>query len=261
MRWLKSLVKRAVARMGYRLMRGGLRVGMDEALRQAVGAGVKPATVIDVGVAYGTPELLRWFPAARHLLVEPLEEYRPVLEAAARTHRAEYILAAAGERPGTLTLNVHPDLSGSSLYRESDGGGADGTPREVPVVTLDDACRERGLTGPFVLKVDAQGAELAVLAGAEGILRETQYLMVEANLFQFFVGGPQLHDLLAHLKARGFVVYDIYGGNCRPLDDALAQVDLAFVREDGPLRSQHGYATAEQRRRLLDEWRRAHPGP
>jgi hypothetical protein len=49
------------------------------------------------------------------------------------------------------------------------------------------------------------------------------------------------------MKQYSFVVYEIFDARTRPLDGALAQVDILFVREDGPLRKQHKYATEEQR--------------
>jgi hypothetical protein len=38
------------------------------------------------------------------------------------------------------------------------------------------------------------------------------------------------------------------------VDGALAQVDLAFAREDGPLRREHRYATEEQADQLYRSW-------
>jgi hypothetical protein len=49
------------------------------------------------------------------------------------------------------------------------------------------------------------------------------------------------------MKSQGFVAYDLCGLQYRPLDHALAQVDLAFCREDGPFRRHHAYASASQR--------------
>jgi hypothetical protein len=49
------------------------------------------------------------------------------------------------------------------------------------------------------------------------------------------------------MKQAGFAVYDIYGFNYRPLDGALCQVDMLFVKEKGRFREQHAFATAEQR--------------
>jgi hypothetical protein len=92
-----------------------------------------------------------------------------------------------------------------------------------------------------------QGAELDVLAGASEMLKATEYVLLEVSFFQFFENGPQLHDVVAFMKSRGFVAYDVFGFQYRPLDNALSQADLAFVRERGSFRQHHYYATRSQR--------------
>jgi hypothetical protein len=59
--------------------------------------------------------------------------------------------------------------------------------------------------------------------------------------------GPQLYEIVQWMKDHGFVAYDLFGGQNRPLDGALAQMDLVFVKEKGFLRKYHHYATREQR--------------
>ena len=44
------------------------------------------------------------------------------------------------------------------------------------------------------------------------------------------------------MKDVGYVVYDIIGGINRPLDLALGQKDLVFVKENGVFRKSHGWA-------------------
>jgi hypothetical protein len=86
-----------------------------------------------------------------------------------------------------------------------------------------------------------------VLAGATETLRAAEYVVLEVSFFEFFRGGPLFHDVLAFMQARGFVAYDIFGFQYRPLDGALSQADVAFVRERGAFRQHHFYATREQR--------------
>jgi FkbM family methyltransferase len=204
--------------------------------------------VIDVGVAFDTRELYEEFPEAAFLLVEPLAEFEPFLKKICSQYKAQYVLAAAGESSGTVSLNVHPDqLDCSSLFREAEGAQVDGEPRNVPMVTIDDLCKDRGLNGPYLLKVDVQGAELRVLAGAVQTLQHCEAVILEVTLFGTMIDGPQLADVVAYMQGRGFVVYDLWGMLYRPLDGALAQVDMAFVRKDSKLREVHAFATPEQR--------------
>jgi FkbM family methyltransferase len=225
------------------------RSSLRGALRQLGKLGFRPRTVIDVGVAFETRELYEEFREAEILLIEPLAEFEPFLKKICAEFKAQYALAAAGEKSGTIALNVHENqLDSSSLFREIEGAEVDGEPREVPLVTIDEVCAERGLAGPFLMKVDVQGAELRVLSGAEQTLEQTEVVILEVTLFGTMIGGPQLADVVSYMRERGFVVYDMWGMLYRPLDGALAQVDMEFVRADSVLRKEHGFATPEQRK-------------
>jgi hypothetical protein len=155
---------------------------------------------------------------------------------------------AAAARCGEVVLHVHADLVGSSLLRETEGAATDGVARALPARTIDELCQVHDLRGPYLLKADVQGAELEVLEGARTVLRDTEYVLLEVSLFRFFVGGPEVADVIAFMRSCGFVPYDLFHPMHRPLDGALSQFDLAFVKETGMFRRQHVYATPTQRR-------------
>jgi FkbM family methyltransferase len=223
------------------------RASMAGGLAQLARLGFQPRTIIDAGVANATPELYETFRDASILLIEPLIEFEPFLRQICSTYKAQYVLAAAGQTPGSATFHVHDDKFSSSLLSEVEGASVDGTPRTVPVVTIDQQCAEKSLTGPFLVKLDVQGAELQVLAGATRTLQQTEAVILEVTLFGTMIGGPQFYDIMHFMKQSGFVAYDVFAVNYRPLDGALAQVDMIFVREDGPFRRSHAFATPEQR--------------
>ena len=210
--------------------------------------GFEPPTVIDVGVADGTPELYRRFPKSKFLLIEPLEEFKDALKAICKQYDATYVLAAAAGQKGTTFINITPDLDGSSILKPKESY-LDFKIREVPTVTIDSLVDDLGLKEPFVLKVDAQSSELHVLAGAIRTMEASEVIVLEVPLFQFVEDGPQFFDIVTFLKQKGFVVYDIVGHNYRPLDDALAEVDIVFVKEKGMFRSSHLFASPKQRER------------
>jgi FkbM family methyltransferase len=216
--------------------------------------GLDPATVIDVGVGYGTPELWEAFPRARLLLVEPIPDRfgGAALEAVRRRNGAELVAAAAGAEAGSTTITVHRAPEMSSVLGAW-AGDRDGDAREVEVVRVDDAVRERSLPGPYVLKVDVEGAELAVLDGAEAVLAETDVVLLEVRLFELVPGAAQLHDVVPYMRERGFVAYDLFGGALRLSDGALAVSNIAFVREDGRFRRDHAFGTPEQVDRMARE--------
>jgi FkbM family methyltransferase len=231
------------------------RASMAGGLAQLARLGFKPQTVIDVGVAYQTSELYEAFRDATILLIEPLAEFEPFLRKICATYNAQYVLAAAGETSGTAVLNVRADKVGSSLLKEPEGVAVDSSPRTVPVITIDEVCLERNLRGPFLIKVDVQGAELQVLAGATRTLNETEAIILEVSLFGFWRDSPQFYDVIARMKQHGFVPYDFCGFLYRPIDNALAQVDMVFARENGLLRRTYLFATPEQTKVYLRELR------
>jgi hypothetical protein len=62
-------------------------------------------------------------------------------------------------------------------------------------------------------------------------------------------------DVIRYMTERGFAIYDIVGAAYRPLDGALARLDVVFVRDDSPLRAEHRYATDEQRAPRMQKFR------
>lgn len=218
--------------------RGGLRSTLRSAL-VPVARQFTPGTVIDVGVAWGTPGLLRAFPDARLLLIEPLAEFDVALRLLADRRDAVVVRAAAGRESGSMELNVTSALSDTSSYASADAVGVQR--RTVPVTTVDAEVERCELPGPYVLKIDIQGGELEVLAGATNTLESTELIVLEASLFHLYQGAPDVTLVIKRLEAMGFVLYDVFGGDRRPLDGALAQVDLAFARRDGVLRRSHRY--------------------
>ena len=233
----------------------------DRSVRQTLPAvlehyrslGLRPATVIDVGVGHGTPQLHDGFPEAHLVLVEPLEEWRETMEAIARSRPTEIVFAAAGPAPGTIDIAVHRAPVCSSVFG-SRPGEPPATNRSVPVVTLDDVIAEHGLQGPFVLKIDVEGAELEVLAGAGGALGQTELALLEVSLFESMPGIPLFHDVVARMHELGFVVGEFYDAHNRPLDNSLAMLDVAFVKEHGPFRAEQRYARPEQADELYRSW-------
>ena len=257
MRQAAQAAKRLADRAGVEVRRKdtGVRRTPEAVLAHVKRLGFSPASVIDVGVAYGTPELYDAFPSARFLLVDPLEEYAEAIgQITGRLRDAEWVRAAAGPSPGELEIVVNRAPALSSMLGHWKGQDDGGRARTVPVVRIDDLVAERSLPGPYLLKADVEGAELRVLDGAPRVLEQTELVLLEVNLFEFLPGQPQLHDVVGYMRERGFVTYDFYGGHVRLLDDALAMTNMAFVREDGMFRRSHDFATGEQAREMYEGW-------
>ena len=109
-----------------------------------------------------------------------------------------------------------------------------------------------GWLDPSLLLLTAAGTFAGIYIGAIPGLSVTMAVSILIS----FTFAWDVNDALCLMVGvyMGGVVYDIYGGHQRPLDGALAQVDLAFVREDGRFRTSHDYATPEQADRLYAGW-------
>lgn len=225
-RRLASFANRLLAPLGAKVDRAIDRTRLDEALQAAVAKGLAPRTVIDVGVAYGTPELYAAFPTAQLMLIEPLREWEPGMRELAEKRGARYVIAAAGATPGTAVMNV-PRVLGWATMGET---AHDVAKREVRLTTVDEQVAEQRLVGPFVLKVDVEGFEPAVLAGAADTLPQCDAVILETWLDGSFT------PLVATMAEYGFVAHDLFEFGYRASDGVLTKVDVMFVKAGGPLR-------------------------
>lgn len=201
------------------------RTRKRESLERLRACGLRISTVFDVGVhSGGTPALYEAFPEAHHVLIEPVREFAPSIEAIRKTiARSEVIWAAASNRPGTAQLSLRQGLTHATIGDVDEVFFQTDQKREVPVVTLDEVCESRSLHEPFLIKVDVDGRDLEVLEGAEEALRSTACVILESTLADL----PERSQFVCH---RGFFLWDVvdlsYKGGC------LFQVDLVFLRQE-----------------------------
>ena len=98
---MKTIIKKVFSACGLEIHRSRtLRLDMSAVLKHVFDLGLRPQTVIDVGVACGTFELYGAFPESAHLLIEPIEEFEPTIKDICRKFNSQYVLAAASEKPG-----------------------------------------------------------------------------------------------------------------------------------------------------------------
>jgi hypothetical protein len=80
----------------------------------------------------------------------------------------------------------------------------------VPVTTLDALFPD--LLHCDLLKIDVEGAELAVLRGASRLLKKTRQILIEAGNPNSARHGFTADDLLAYLESAGFEVRSLDQG-------------------------------------------------
>jgi DNA repair exonuclease SbcCD ATPase subunit len=73
--------------------------------------------------------------------------------------------------------------------------------------TIDISLRENDIDRLDHLKIDAQGAELAILEGSAGSLETVRSLNLEVQFSQLYEGTPLFGHIDGFLRARGFVLW------------------------------------------------------
>jgi FkbM family methyltransferase len=194
--------------------------------------GFSPRTIIDVGAFEGSWSKLAMhiWPSSKLFMIEPNWENKGRLAVLAKQLGATLFSELLGQENG---LNVEFKVmgSGSSIMEERST-----LPRRTEarrLRTLDSLLKD--IERPALLKIDAQGYELEILKGASMILPAFEAVLLEVAIIEINEGAPLLHDVVAFMKTRRFVAYDIVEIHRRPLDHALNQVDIVFVSEQSHL--------------------------
>lgn len=226
----------ALRAAGSRERRRALAASRIEQLPPRIRSGLD--CVVDVGANQGqwSEALLSVARPSRLELFEPNPEAFAMLERrlgaypGARLHPF-----AIGESVGELTLHVTAHSDFASFLTPADelarayGSEATTIQRDlaVRVDTLDRVLADRPTID--LLKIDVQGFEARVLAGASESLRKTRALLVEANLVRHYEGDDSFGRLADRLEGLGFGVWDL-SPPFRSPDGRALWCDVAFVQ-------------------------------
>lgn len=197
--------------------------------------------VIDVGANRGqfALELRRAGYVGRIVSIEPLSEpYQELSRLAAQDDRWTVIRSAVGPSPGPATIHVAANSGASSsilpmldLHIRAAPEAQYVADEHVDVATLDDLV-EPYLAGGATLftKVDVQGYELQVLAGATVTLARSVLVQLEMSLMPLYVTAPTYGDILEFMGRREFHLVGIEPGFAHP-SGLLLQADGLFASE------------------------------
>jgi FkbM family methyltransferase len=195
--------------------------------------------VIDVGAASGGygAQLREFGYTGRIVSFEPMAAaYARLEEAAAGDARWETRQSALGSKAGEATINVASNSDSSSLlpmldaHREA-APSVDYVAQEtIAVALLDDVATDvlRDAKRPF-LKIDTQGFEREVLAGAPGTVEKCVGVQLELSFVPLYEGGMLVDEAVGWAYAHGFRLVGIEQGYAAPTGEIL-QVDGVFVR-------------------------------
>ncbi len=167
---------------------------------------------------------------------EPLDApFAELALMAARDGRQVAHQLALSDSAGEAEIFVGENDQTSSLQRVgvADGHGgiaeAHRVAGSVRIRTdrLDLFCAREGVDpATAFLKLDVQGHEMKVLAGAGDLLAEIPLLQLELSILPIYQGETLFGDALAFIQGKGFKVRALRPGYFDPDDLSLAQVDV-----------------------------------
>ena len=199
------------------------------AIRAVLASALGPdAIYVDVGTNRGQllREAVRVAPQGRHVAFEPIPELAEEVRRA--FPGVDCRRKALGARPETAQFCHFRRLDGwSGLRRQPEISDARGAPE---FITVEVSTLERELDGvhPAVVKIDVEGAELAVLEGAREVLARARPMLLFEHQPQaaalYGADSGTLWDLLAE---HGYRIFAVTGAG--PLERSRFATDTIVV--------------------------------
>ena len=199
-------------------------------------------TVIDVGANVGQYAALLRAGGYRGQIVsvEPLDSAFAALSArAAKDPRWTALQNGVGEAPGTIDINISANSYSSSVLDINDAH-LDAAPdsryvgtQQIELTTVAHLVDQQGIDpARCLLKVDTQGYESQVLAGAEPVLGKIAAVQLELSFVELYAGQALFDDHVAALRGHGFELWSLDPG-ISGSDGRMLQCDGLFMRPGG----------------------------
>jgi FkbM family methyltransferase len=233
---MKARLKRQLARAGVHAGRHrNTLAGARETLLRRGGVDL----VIDVGAHAG--EYARNLRASgyrgRIVSFEPVEsQFRRLATTAAGDDAWGCENKAAGSRAGTATINVSGNdgfssslLAMAEAHERAVGDSRYQRTEAIEVVALDQVLgRRRQRAGDTYLKVDTQGYEHEVIAGASDTLRGCLAVELELSLTPLYAGQLLIGEMIELMRRHGFQPTHLEPEFIDPNSRELLQVNGLF---------------------------------
>ncbi|MEL7214497.1 MAG: FkbM family methyltransferase [Pseudomonadota bacterium] len=200
---------------------------LPDILKGLTAAGVSIGTVYDIGAHKGewTRKLLKTLPQAKSFMFEANESNRPHLE-----KRGQWFRIGVLSDTSRDVAFFSEGGTGDSYFVETSGHYQNVEPETRRAEPLDKIMRDEGLPPPDFIKLDTQGSELDILAGASDALNTARIVLMECPITCYNKGAPTLAEYVSTMSSKGYAparaveLHDTSG--------ALLQMDIIFLRKD-----------------------------
>jgi FkbM family methyltransferase len=202
--------------------------GMDAAISGLKQRGYTPSVVYDIGAADGSwaRQAMKYWPKSSFVCFEPLVERQVALEQLKNDYpgKVNFQACGVGDTDGELSFGV------TELLWDSSFAYSGSFARSVPIRKLDTLITQGVAPPPAFIKIDVQGYEKRVLDGGGLAMQSADLILMECNFFKFCEDMRTLDVTIAYMAERNFIPYEFVGYLRRPLDGAMGQCDILFIR-------------------------------
>lgn len=239
---IKEKIHTILRRVGYDIIKfPGLSDALDRRKRLIANAGID--VILDVGANTGqfAMQLRKDLDyKGRIFSFEPMQSAFQILSETCRSDcQWEAFNFGLGDRDERREINLAGNSWSSSIL-EMLPSHTDASPtshyvgrERIEIRTLDSIFESLCAPGQIVyLKIDTQGFERNVIAGAETSLTHIDIIQVEMSLVPLYAGELPFHEMLSLLQAKGYMLVSIEPGFTHERTRQLLQVDGVFRRKD-----------------------------
>lgn len=198
-------------------------------LEQLHDRGLEIKTVYDIGAHIGawSKQLKQVLPNADFFLFEANPAYDQALLATG----FPYLCGTVLSNPGRESVEFYNGTNtGDSYYKETTVWYDGQTSVQLPCTTIDDLIAKFSLPSANFIKLDTQGSELDILAGAEGMISSVDLILTECPIVSYNKGAPSINDYLEYFKSKDFIPVGMFEEHV--VEDTLIQIDVLFMRKE-----------------------------
>lgn len=193
--------------------------------------------ILDVGANIGqfASAALKGLPTCSVISFEPVTNSFDQLKLNASSNtRWTVVNTAVGNASGTVEITSVGTSTMNHVRRSGEKVDEGGT-ELVPIIRLDDYCKEHGINSIDVLKTDTEGFDAEVLRGAAELLssKAIQSVFVELCFDEHDLGHTSFFEVAALLGPE-FKVAGFYGQGCDGPGCNIDRVDVLFINTEKP---------------------------